>query len=77
MQKESHLVKIGVNDEKFHRSQIYDRCKKVDLQPDKIAYVLDQLLDLSESIPLAQIPAYIQQRRTQIEKLKDRYSNTQ
>ncbi|MDP9288758.1 MAG: hypothetical protein M3P08_11250, partial [Thermoproteota archaeon] len=32
----SYLIKLGVNDEEFYHfvSQIYDRCKKMDLQPD-------------------------------------------
>jgi len=57
----SCLINLGVNDEEFHQfvSVIYDRCKKMDLQPDKVAYLLRQLLDLSQSVPVGQIPEYI------------------
>jgi hypothetical protein len=69
----SYLVKLGVNDEEFHQfiSGIYERCKKMDLQPEKITYLLKQLLDLSESVPLAQIPEFIEQQRSQVQKLKE------
>jgi len=68
----SYLIKLGVNDEEFHHfvSEIYGRCKKMDLQPDKVAYLLKQLLDLSESVPLQQIPEYIERQTSRKGKLK-------
>jgi len=68
----SYLIKLGVNDEEFHHfvSEIYDRCKKMDLQPDKVASLLKQLLDLSESVPLQQIPEYIERQTSRKGKLK-------
>ena len=38
----SYLVKLGANDEEFPQlvSGIYDSCKKMDLQPDKVVYLL-------------------------------------
>jgi hypothetical protein len=68
----SYLIKLGVNDEEFHHfvSEIYDRCKKMDLQPDKVASLLKQLLDLSESVPLQQIPQYIERQTSRKGKLK-------
>jgi hypothetical protein len=69
----SYLIKLGVRDEEFHQfiSEIYDSCKKKDLQPDKVAYLLKQLLELSQSVPLAQIPEYIEQQRSQVQRLKE------
>jgi hypothetical protein len=60
----SYLIKFGVHDEQFHHfvSEIYNRCKEMDLQPDKIASLLKQLLDLSGSVPLSQIPDYMEQQ---------------
>lgn len=68
----SYLIKMGVNDEGLHHfvSGIYDRCKKMDLQPDKIAYLLKLMLDLSESVPLPQIPEYIEQQTSRKRKLE-------
>ena len=53
-------INLRVHDEEFHHfvSGTYDRCKKMDLQPDKVASFLKQLIDLSESVPLPQIPEY-------------------
>jgi hypothetical protein len=34
----------------------------MDLQPDKIASLLKRLLDLSGSVPLSQIPDYMEQQ---------------
>jgi hypothetical protein len=69
----SCLINLGVNDDEFHQfvSVTYDHCKKIDLQPDKVAYLLKQLLDLSESVPVAQIPEYIEQQRSQVQKSKE------
>jgi hypothetical protein len=69
----SCLINLGVNDEEFHQfvSVIYDRCKKMDLSPDKVAYLLKQLLDLSQSVPVGQIPEYIEEQRSQVQKSKE------
>ena len=68
----SYLFKLGVNDEEFHHfvTEIYDRCKKMDLQPDKVASLLKQLLDLSESVPLPQIPEYIERQTSRKKKFE-------
>ena len=69
----SYLLNLGVNDEEFHQfiSEIYDRCKKMALRPDNVACLLRKLLDLSESIPLAQFPEYIELQKTQIRKSQE------
>jgi len=54
----SYLSMLGVHDEEFHHfiSGIYDRCKKMDLQPDKIASLLKQLLtDVTNTMPRATV----------------------
>ena len=48
---------------------MYDKCKKLDLQPDKIAYHIDELLKFSKDIPLSQIPDYIIQKTNEKSKL--------
>ena len=66
------LIKLGVNEEEFEYfiSQVYNNSKKLDLQPDKIAYYLDELLKFSKDIPLSQIPDYIKQKTNEKNKLE-------
>jgi len=66
------MVKFGVNEQEFEYfiSQTYNNCKKLDLQPDKIAYYLDELLKFSKDIPLSQIPEYIKQKTHDKSKLE-------
>jgi hypothetical protein len=73
----SDLIKLGVHDEEFHHfvSGIYDCCKKMDLQPDKVAYLLKQLLDLSESVPLPQISEFLEQQMGRKRKLEQEIEN--
>jgi hypothetical protein len=42
----SYLVKLGASDEEFCQlvSGIYDSCKKMDLQPDEVVYLLKLLI---------------------------------
>src|SRR5437588_9408384 len=67
----SDLIRLGVDDEEFHQyvSEIYTGCKKMDLQPDKVAYLLKQLLDLTESVPLQQFTAYTEFKTSRVPKL--------
>jgi hypothetical protein len=66
------MIKFGVNEKEFEQfiSQIYNNSKKLDLQPDKIAYYLDELLKLSKDIPFSQIPDYIKQKTNDKNKLE-------
>jgi hypothetical protein len=68
----SLITKFGVNEQEFEYfiSEIYNNCKKLDLQPDKIAYYLDELLKFPKDIPLSQIPDYIKQKTNQKTKLE-------
>lgn len=66
------MIKLGVNEQEFEYfiSQIYNDSKNLDLQPDKIAYYLDELLKFSKDIPLSQIPDYIKQKTNEKSKLE-------
>jgi cell division protein FtsB len=75
------MIKSGVDEEEFESfiSDIYDKCKRLDLQPDKIAYYIGELLTFSKDISLSQIPDYIKQKTNEkgklekdIEELQDR-----
>ena len=47
----------------------------MDLQPDKVAYLLKQLLDLSESVPLPQISEFLEQQMGRKRKLEQEIEN--
>jgi len=68
----SLLVKLGFNDEELllFVSGIYSSCKKMDLQPDKVAYLLKMLHDIPESVPTIQFQEYIELQKSQIERSK-------
>jgi hypothetical protein len=80
------MVKLGVDEEEFESfiSDIYDECNRLGLQPDKIAYYIDELLKFSKDIPLSQITEYIKQKTNDksklekdIEELQDRIKQLQ
>jgi hypothetical protein len=52
---------LGVDEDNFRTfiSEIYQQCSEIGLRPQKVAENVKQLLMLSESIPLWQIPQYI------------------
>ena len=66
------MTKLGVNEKEFEYfvSQIYNNSKKLDLQPDKISYYLDELLKFSKDISFSQIPDYIKQKTNDKSKLE-------
>jgi len=64
---------LGVDEDTFGQfiSEIYNHCKNIGLQPAYIAYNTKQILDLSGSIPLSQIPDYIQEKTNERRKLEE------
>ncbi len=64
---------LGVNEEDFGSFvlQIYQRCKEIGLDPHKVADNVKQLLELSESIPLWQIPEYLSDKRREKANLEE------
>jgi hypothetical protein len=75
----SYLVKLGINDEDFSQfvSGIYDSCRKMDLEPDKVAYLLKLLHDIPESIPPEQFQEHIELQKIQIQTSKEEIENLQ
>jgi peptidoglycan hydrolase CwlO-like protein len=69
----SCLVEMGIDEEDFHQfvSGIYDSCKKMDLQPDKVVYLLKLLHDIPESISPKQFEEYIELQKSQINRSKE------
>jgi hypothetical protein len=52
-------------------SDIYNKCKYYDLQPDKLVELAIQILDLLESIPLSHIPKYIEEKSKDKQKIEE------
>jgi hypothetical protein len=69
----SILKNLGVDEDNFANfvSQIYNQCKDIGLQPEYIANTAKQILDLSGSTPLSQIPDYIQEKTKERRKLEE------
>lgn len=67
------MKQLGVDEEAFHFfiSNTYDHSKNIGLQPDKIAAIAKQILDLAEPIPLSAIPDYIQEKTAEKRKLQE------
>ncbi len=63
---------LGVDEDNFRTfiSELYQRCLEVGLHPQKIADYAKQLVELSESIPLSDIPQYIADKTTEKRELE-------
>ena len=69
----SIMKDLGVDEDSFRMfiSEIYNQCMSIGLKPEFIAYNTKQILDLSGSIPLSQIPDYIQEKTNEKRKLEE------
>src|ERR1700747_2896768 len=69
----SIMKDLGIDEETFSLfiSEIFNHCKDIGLRPEHIAYNTKQILDLSGSIPLSQIPDYIQEKTIEKRKLEE------
>lgn len=67
------LKDLGVDEENFGDfvSQVYNRCTHTGLKPEYFANNIKQILDLSGSIPLSEIPHYIQEKTNERRKLEE------
>ncbi len=67
------LEGLGINEDDLGSfiSEIYQRCKEIGLDSHKVADNVKQLLKLSESIPLWQIPEYISDKTREKENLEE------
>ena len=69
----SIMKDLGVDEDTFRVfiSEIYSHCKNIGLKPEYIAYHTKQILDLAGSIPLSQLPDYIQEKTNEKRKLEE------
>jgi hypothetical protein len=72
--RSSQILKdLGVDEENFGDfvSQVYNECTRIALKSEYIANNINQILDLSDSIPLSEIPYYIQEKTNERRKLEE------
>jgi hypothetical protein len=69
----SILKDLGVDEDNFGDfvSQIYNQCKDIGLKPEDIVYNAKQIVDLSGSIQISDIPSYIQEKTKERQKLEE------
>jgi hypothetical protein len=68
----AHIMQsLGIDEENFRTfiSEIYQHCTEIALRPQKVAENVKQLLELSETIPLWQIPQYISDKTSEKREL--------
>ena len=67
------LKDLGVDEENFGDfvSQVYNECMRIGLKPEYIASNINQILVLSSSTPLSEIPYYIQEKTDERRKLEE------
>ncbi|MFZ0896936.1 MAG: helix-turn-helix domain-containing protein [Candidatus Nitrosopolaris sp.] len=72
--RSAHIMQtLGIDEEDFRTfiSEIYQHCTEIGLRPQKVAENVKQLLELSETIPLWQIPQYISDKTSEKRELEE------
>jgi hypothetical protein len=67
------MNRLGINEDSFESfmSDGYNHCKNLGLTPENIASYLTDLLEFSKSIPISDIPHYIEQKKQEKKKLEE------
>jgi hypothetical protein len=67
------IKEMGVDDDSFSHfiSEVYNKSKNIGLQPEYIANNIKQILDLAGTIPLSEIPEYIQKKTSEKKNLEE------
>jgi hypothetical protein len=65
---------MGLDEDEIRQfvSGIYESCKKMALEPDKVVYLLKLLLHIPESVPPMQFEEYIQLQKSHIRMSKEK-----
>ena len=71
------MNRLGIEEDSFEffMSDIYRRCKNLELVPENSASYLADLLEFSKSVPFSKIADYIQQKTGEKEKLEKEVEN--
>jgi hypothetical protein len=62
-----HGGDLGIDEDNFG----LDLCKDIGLKPEDIVHTAKQIVDLSGSIPISEIPSYIQEKTKERQKLEE------
>lgn len=71
------MNRLGIKEDSFESfmSDVYHRCKNLELTPENIASYLTDLLEFSKSVPFSKMTNYIQQKVDEKEKLEQEIKN--
>lgn len=67
------MLNIGVKEDEFESFivEVYNKCKLLDIHPDKVAEYIKEILQFSTNISISKIPTYIENKCKEKEVLED------
>jgi len=73
------MQRLGITEDQFESfmSNVYDRCQKLELQPDQIEKYLTETINISKIVFPSQIPYYINSKKREIENLEQQIEDIQ
>src|SRR5215207_6330871 len=73
------MQRLGITEDQFESfmSNVYDRCQKLELQPDQIEKYLTETINISKIVFPSQIPYYINSKKIEIENLEQQIEDIQ
>ena len=71
------MNRLGIKEDSFESfmSEVYQRCKNLELTPENIASFLTDLLEFSKSVPFSKMTNYMQQKTDEKKKLEQEIEN--
>jgi cell division protein FtsB len=71
------MNRLGIKEDSFESfmSEVYQRCKNLELTPENIASFLTDLLEFSKSVPFSKMTNYMQQKTDEKKKLEQEIKN--
>ena len=73
------MQRLGITEEQFESfmTDIYDRCRRLEVGPDQIENYLKEIIKLSKIVFPSEIPNYLQTQKKEIENLREKNENLQ
>ena len=64
------MQRFGINQDNFEyfRNEIYQRCELLEISPDQIGNLLNEIIKLSKIVYPSQIPTYIKKQKRRINR---------
>jgi translation elongation factor EF-1beta len=73
------MQRLGITEDQFESfmSNVYNRCQKLEVQPDQIEKYLTETINISKIVFPSQIPHYINSKKIEIENLEQQIEDIQ